>query len=270
MLDVNRSQAAFYEQPKKNLATRLWYQLRGGLLREVRMALGVSRDGIEIQRDLMGDLEGKRVLDLGCAAGNELSLHMAERAHSYVAIDLSGRGIQKLENRLREAGFDEANTLVVDFLSDEFRERDFDLVYAHGVLHHFRHIDVLLARLQEVLVPGGRVVAYDPLNTSLVARLVRSLYRPFQTDAAWEWPFTRATFERFSRDFELEAVQGLFGYSKWAVPIFVLPIPARWKALFGKHLHGLDLKRANTIGPHLWRCLHVVTSLRVRDPATAD
>ncbi len=198
------------------------------------MALGVSRDGIEIQRDLMGDLEGKRVLDLGCAAGNELSLHMAERAHSYVAIDLSGRGIQKLENRLREAGFDEANTLVVDFLSDEFRERDFDLVYAHGVLHHFRHIDVLLARLQEVLVPGGRVVAYDPLNTSLVARLVRSLYRPFQTDAAWEWPFTRATFERFSRDFELEVVQGLLGYSKWAVPIFVLPIPARWKALFGK------------------------------------
>jgi len=169
-----------------------------------------------------------------------------------------------LEKRLAAAELVDAEALVVDFLSDDFTEREFDIVYAHGVLHHFRHFDVLLGRLREVLVPRGRVVAYDPLNTSLTGRVARQLYRPFQSDAAWEWPFTREHFAWLAQDFELEAVQGLLGYSKWAAPLFALPLPTRLKLRVGRRLHALDMQRANTIGRDLWRCLHVITSLRLR------
>ena len=263
MLDVNRAQTEFYDRPQKNLPTRLWSRFRGGLLRDMRLGLGVSEEAYELQRSWLGDLRGKRVLDLGCFAGNALSLYMAGNARSYVAIDLSRRGIEILEKRLEVAKLLDAKTLVVDFLSDDFTEREFDIVYAHGVLHHFRHFDVLLARLREVLVPRGRVVAYDPLNTSLAGRVARHLYRPFQTGAAWEWPFTRQHFDRLAQDFELEAVQGLLGYSKWAAPLFALPLPARLKLRAGQRLHALDMQRANTVGPDLWRCLHVITLLRV-------
>src|SRR5690606_21494358 len=116
---------------------------------------------------------------------------------------------------------------VADFLSDEFTEGDFDLVYARAVFHHFKHFHAFLEKLRSCMAPGGRVISLDdPLETWLPMKVLRKIYRPFQTDADWEYPFTRQSLQTIQRYFEIEKVQGTYGLSKWAIPLgFVAP---RW------------------------------------------
>ena len=79
----------------------------------------------------------------------------------------------------------------MDLFSKDFNDKDFDLIYAYGVLHHFKDFDLLLNKLNDILSPNGEIVCLDPLETSFPIWLLRKIYRPFQSDSNWEWPFTR-------------------------------------------------------------------------------
>ena len=68
MLQVNLEQREYYETvsaTRGNLATRLWRRARNSM-QMARKELGISEFINEKHRDWLGDLEGKRVLDLGC------------------------------------------------------------------------------------------------------------------------------------------------------------------------------------------------------------
>ena len=129
------------------------------------------------------------MLDLGCYAGNSLSFYLAQNSREYLGIDLSPMGINNLSRRLEKVPG--ARAEVMDFLSEDFKEKDFDLIYAYGVLHHFRDVDEIIAKLQEKISPGGEIISHDPLQTSLPIKIIRTIYRPFQSDKAWEWPFSK-------------------------------------------------------------------------------
>lgn len=108
-------------------------------------------------------------------------MYLAENAKEYLGIDLSDVAIEKLNARLEK--FPNAKAKAVDFLSDEFTADNFDLIYAYGVLHHFENTRILIDQLNEKLTVGGEIISYDPLETSLPIKILRILYRPFQSDA---------------------------------------------------------------------------------------
>lgn len=54
-----------------------------------------------------------------------------------------------------------------------------------------KKVDELIDKLDEKLAPGGIIISHDPLKTSKPIALIRMLYRPFQSDRRWEWPFGR-------------------------------------------------------------------------------
>ena len=83
------------------------------------------------------------------------------------------------------------------------------MIYAYGVLHHFENTKILIDKLNEKLTSNGRIISYDPLETSLPIKIIRTLYRPFQSDAAWEWPFTKKTFYQFQKAFTIIERRGL-------------------------------------------------------------
>ncbi|HMP92834.1 MAG TPA: class I SAM-dependent methyltransferase, partial [Phnomibacter sp.] len=116
-----------------------------------------------------------------------------------------------------------AHVIAVDFLSPQFAEGEFDLIYAYGVLHHFPDLKILTDKLNEKLAPGGQIIAYDPLQTSTPIRIMRALYRPFQTDKDWEWPFTAKTLEWFASQFTVKAAHGMLGKSKYGLLVNLLP-----------------------------------------------
>jgi 2-polyprenyl-3-methyl-5-hydroxy-6-metoxy-1,4-benzoquinol methylase len=270
MLRINESQRKYYEEADgaseseiNSLATNLWRRWRAKALSVFNEA-EIDRSLSDMHLKWVGsDLSTSKVLDLGVGYGNPLSMTFARNAKEYLAIDLSAPLVERFRKQLERAGTSRARACVADILSADFAERNFDVVYARAVFHHFKHFDAFLGRLHRCMSPGGIAVTLDdPLETWLPMKLLRLVYRPFQTDASWEYPFTGASLKAIQRYFTIEQVQGTYGFSKWAIPLgFIAPDFARRRAL-GWHLrdmnHPYDLNNVTS-------CLRVSLLLRRKE-----
>ncbi len=119
---------------------------------------------------------GQRVLDLGCGTGDILEL--LPPLH-YVGYDISARYIEHA--RQRYGGRAEFHCGAVDE-SLPVAAGSFNLVIAHGVLHHLDDAaaGALVRLARRALVPGGRLVTFDGCFTddqSAAARFFLSLDR---------------------------------------------------------------------------------------------
>jgi ubiquinone/menaquinone biosynthesis C-methylase UbiE len=105
--------------------------------------------------EMAGDVRGKRVLDVGCAAG-ALTDALVERGAAVVGIDLNPGLVDRARERLgQRAEFHVADlSAPLPFLPD----RSFDLVTASLVLHYLADWRQPLAELNRVLRPGGILV----------------------------------------------------------------------------------------------------------------
>ena len=262
-INLNKEQAQYYDKAKsKNIPTKIWSYLRENTLRSIRQEIGVENDCYNQHEIWFGDLSNKKVLDLGCGAGNVHSLTLAKNSKKYFGVDLSKKSIEKLNIKLKD--FPNAKAMTIDFLSEDFKERDFDLIYAYGVLHHFENLDLLIRRLKDVLKVNGEIISHDPLETSLPIFLLRRLYRPFQSDALWEWPFNKKTINKFDYDFDILDRRGILGKAKWYFLIALLPIPSSNKKKIGKYLKNLDWEKSAMSNRHLYNCMQVSFHMKNR------
>ncbi|MAO08837.1 MAG: methyltransferase [Alteromonas sp.] len=254
-LEKNKAQKEFYNSKKKNLPTRIWSFIREKGLKGIRKDLGILEQSYALHKKWLGDLSQKKVLDLGCYAGNALSFYLAENSQSYTGIDLSEKGIERLNSII--AHIPTAEAKAIDFFSEEFEEGSFDVIYAYGVLHHFKNVDNLIKRLDEKLAPNGIIVSYDPLKTSYPIWLLRALYRPFQSDAAWEYPFGRKTLQKLGTAFTIKESRGVLGKAKWYFLYQLLPFSKAKKIAWGKKAHQKDWQRSATSRKHLLTCMQL-------------
>lgn len=262
-LTTNERQVAFYKtdptERKTNLATELWKSARRPYYYLINGA-GIWDDINAKQLEWMGDLEHKRALDLGCYSGNTLSLTVAERSAEYLGIDLSEPAVQELQAAIDKRGIRNARAIAVDLLSPEFTADNFDVCYAQGVLHHFKFFEAMLEILASKMSDNGVVISCDPLQTPLSARIARGLYRPFQLNKDWEWPFGKASFEVIQRYFVIEEIQGFMGYSKRAFPLAF--VNKKLAVSYAKKMHQKDMEKANSVSKDLWGCMQVAMKLR--------
>ena len=233
MLLINQKQKEFYNEnnnkKRKNLPSRIWSSIRNGLLADYRRNFNISEKVYAQHKAWLGDMSDKKILDLGCLRGNALSLYMAKNAKEYIGIDLSDVAIHDLQKKIEKADCPNAKAIAVDFLSDAFYQKDFDIIYAYGVLHHFENFDVLIEKLKEKLKPDGVILSYDPLQTSLPIKIVRGIYRPFQSDKDWEWPFSKAVIDKLYANFKVLDVKGILGKSKYGILLSFLPLSKETK-----------------------------------------
>lgn len=263
ILEINKEQKDFYNTPasqkKRNIGQKLWRIARQQMYYVLNHAQLWS-DIYNQQREWLGDLSTKKVLDFGCYSGNALSLELAQSSKNYLGIDLSDVALSELRESIAKRNIENARVQAVDILSDDFTENDFDVVYAQGVLHHFKHLSPMLHKLADKMTPDGIIVSCDPLQTAWSSKLARAAYRPFQTNRDWEWPFEQHTFDILQERFEIVAMQGFMGYAKWALPIVLLNKELGTK--LAMKLHKKDLEKAKQQNRHLWRCLQVIMILR--------
>ena len=208
ILETNKKQAEFYNKDLKkagNIFTILWRKGKRRLSK-TKKRIGLNAAVDDLHKKWLGDLSNKRVLDLGCYAGNPLSLYLSRSSKSYLGIDLSAVAIEKLQAKLRENNIENAEARAVDFLSEEFKDEKFDVIYARAVAHHFQYFDVFLKALREHLNPHGMVVMLDPMETFMPLKVMRMVYRPFQSDKKWEWPFTKRNFVLMKKFFNFNSL----------------------------------------------------------------
>ncbi len=224
--ELNEQQAEFYESRLKakkdqaaseeaaGLITNVWTRIRKNI-QSFDETLQLDEAYNNLHRDWVSGFNTGRTIDLGCFSGNPLSLELAASAAKYTGIDLAPSAIAELQTKLDEAGLsDTAEAVSGDFFELGLADESVDLVYARGVLHHFQDPERIADEILRILKPGGAFVSLDPLATAPENRLARAIYRPFQSDAAWEWPFSKRSLEVFDSRFELDRVRGIRGLSK--------------------------------------------------------
>ncbi len=111
----------------------------------------------ESELRLCGDVKGKRLLDLGCGAG-ENAIAFAHKGAHVIAID-SSKGQLALARKLAEAAearveWHESDASDLAFL----RADSIDLAFAAGVLGEIEDVDRLFRQVHRVLRPGSPFV----------------------------------------------------------------------------------------------------------------
>lgn len=137
---------------------------------------------VKLIRQHLGDLRGKRVLDVGCGKGRFARIfHEQEPAAEIWGLDISEEmlrfvpaGIQTRPGSMTELPFD-----------DGF----FDAAYATESLEHAVEIDKAVDEICRVVKPGGRIAIIDK-NAEQWGRLATP---------DWERWFTRRQLERLLR-----------------------------------------------------------------------
>ena len=110
----------------------------------------------ELLLDLIGDVAGQAVLDVGCGDG-ELAVELWKRGAKITGIDASARMIEVARERARQHGADVRFDLAT-VQALPFPPRAFDLVVAVTVLCFIEDGASTLREMGRVLRPGGRLV----------------------------------------------------------------------------------------------------------------
>jgi SAM-dependent methyltransferase len=156
----------------------------------------------------LGDLKGKRLLEIGCGDG-VATVRFLKAGARVTAIDISGEMVELTRRAARDAGlseFVEARKMGGEDL--DFPEGTFDIVFGHSILHHL-NLDVAGPRIARVLRPGGTAAFLEPLDYNPALNIFRKLT-----------PSRRTPTERPLRWEQLESVAT--GFSRWRHDEFYL------------------------------------------------
>ena len=128
----------------------------------------------------MGDIRGKRLLDLGCGAG-ENSVYFAQQGAHCVATDYSP-GMVEVALKLAASNGVEIEGRTANAMALDFPDNTFDLVYASNLLHHIPDPKVALKEMHRVLKPGGKACFWDPLKHNPVINVYRRMATEVRTE----------------------------------------------------------------------------------------
>ena len=142
-----------------------------------------ARFNKEYRFALLGDLRGKRVLDVGCGEGSNAVL-LATLGAEVTGIDISPKSIELAAARARLDGVAQRVRFVCAPIETAAIPPDsFDVIWGDGVLHHLiDDLDSVLARLVTWAKPGALALFSEPVNLSRALRSLR-LKLPIHTDA---------------------------------------------------------------------------------------
>jgi SAM-dependent methyltransferase len=146
---------------------------------------------------LMGDLRGRRVLDVGSGLG-EAAVYFALHGARVTATDISPQMCRLARESARGHGL-EIDTVVTPVERLEVPPDGFDFVYGANLLHHVTDIDATLAAVRRALRPGGRCFFWDPLAYNPVIKLYRRMATEVRTED--EHPLRFGVLARFRRHF---------------------------------------------------------------------
>lgn len=177
---------------------------------------------LEYAFHLLGDVEGKTILEYGCGDGVNTVL-LANRGAKVISLDLSPELIDIARQRLATHGIESGVDLIVGSAHNvPLPDSSVDVVFGIAILHH---LDLALSasEVKRLLKPDGVAIFQEPVRNSWVLRQVRKLI-PYQAPDIS--PFERPLTDRELQDFATD-------YSTYHSKGFTLPTSALLNLLPG-------------------------------------
>ncbi len=187
-----------------------WNRISAGYQAQHQIAVDAAHYGPfmpdESELRLLGDVAGRRILELGCGGG-QCSIAFARQGAQAVGLDLSDEQIAFARRLAAELG------VAVDFQQgnaadlSRFAPASFDIIFSAYALQYVAAIEQCLAEAARVLVPGGllvfsldhpfREVFWDEEADEDSLLAVRSYWRRGPMD--WQWTGGGPSMRSFHR-----------------------------------------------------------------------
>jgi len=131
---------------------------------------------LEVAYQSLGDIRGKRLLDVGCGLG-ENSLLFARWGAQVTGVDVSGASIAVARQRAARLGLSErASFLETPFELVDTSAGAYDIVWCAAFLHHvLDRLEDVCEVLTRLVVPQGFVLFSEPVRLSSAVKALRRL-----------------------------------------------------------------------------------------------
>ena len=156
---------------------------------------------LEYAFHLLGDVNGKSVLDLGCGTGGNL-IPLIKRGARTIGIDISPDLIRLARKRLNDAQL-ESDLRVDSAYETGLADESVDVVYCMSLVHHL-DIERVRDEMRRVLVPGGRVILKEPVRFSSAYTRLRNLLPAKEEISDFEHPLTEEELVVLTAPFQVE------------------------------------------------------------------
>src|SRR4051794_27782550 len=157
-------------------ALRREAEMHDALAAEIDPEATPPREPDDLERALLaalGDVRGKRILDMGSGEG-ELSIALVDRGAIVTGVDISPGMVEVARRRLEafRPGAD-AQFRVADATDMPFEDGEFDLVVGKWVLHHL-DVERGAREIGRLLAPGGRALFIENQGTNVPLMFARN------------------------------------------------------------------------------------------------
>jgi SAM-dependent methyltransferase len=180
--------------------------------------------GLEYAFHLLGNIQGKVVLDLGCGTGENL-VPLAKRGADVIGIDISPELVQLARQRLHGYGL-AATVQEGSAYATGLPDESVDVVFSMALLHH---LDLPAARneIYRILRPGGLFILREPIRFSRTMNSLRRLFPPPEAEVShYEHPMTRDELSIVTKGFTVVAQRN------FRLPF--VPLLTKFKVLSGQ------------------------------------
>lgn len=168
MLETDKREQLFWDERAAATAPRVRYY--GDLTNTPdRKIMALHRYALS----LLGNVEGKKILDCGCGYG-ALSCHLAKRGARMTAIDVSPRSLAVAEEWFRRNQVIHLiDRRVVSLHDVSFEDESFDFIIGSCILHHL-DLEEAMPKLRRLLKKDGRAVFVENNGSNPLLMFVRN------------------------------------------------------------------------------------------------
>jgi len=133
----------------------------------------------EYVKSLMGDIKGKKILEIGSGLGIHL-VEMARKGAFVTGVDLSEERIKFAKELIAQNNLEEfIEVYVMDAENLKLNDDSFDIIYGYDVLMYFDgKFGKFLEQCKRLLKNDGQGIFAEPLKNNPFAYLYRSLLAP--------------------------------------------------------------------------------------------
>ena len=128
----------------------------------------------------MGDLKGKRLLDIGAGLG-ESSVYFALQGAQVTMTDISPGMVQTGRELARKYGV-EIDGIVAQAEDLGVPAETYDFAYIANTIHHVQDREALFQKIHRALKPGGRFFSYDPVAYNPAINVYRQMATEVRTE----------------------------------------------------------------------------------------